>query len=159
MAGSSRCAIMGSRPRRADRCPVYTPLEEIVPAYEARRGARGRVLAVDDDSGVRDVLTCALEQEGYEVRCAEHGSAALALLERWSPDLILLDLEMPILDGAAFRRGQLARPAWAAIPVVVLTASPAPVGNGLVGLPTVRKPMNLDSLLGTIGSMLTAHPS
>jgi CheY-like chemotaxis protein len=57
------------------------------------------VLIVDDDRPVRDAVALALESEGYRVRTAEHGEAALALLAEEQPSLILLDLRMPTMDG------------------------------------------------------------
>jgi DNA-binding response OmpR family regulator len=59
----------------------------------------GFVLVVDDDVSCRDLLKSALEDEGFEVRVATDGRAALRCVERRRPDLILLDLEMPVLSG------------------------------------------------------------
>jgi CheY-like chemotaxis protein len=82
-----------------------------------------RVLVVDDDGRVRQVLASTLHVAGYEVQAAEDGADALVLLERWQPDLILLDLRMPGMDGWAFRREQLADDSLAAIPVVLLSGA------------------------------------
>jgi CheY-like chemotaxis protein len=82
-----------------------------------------RILVVEDDADVRDVLTQCLDAEGYTVDQAANGQEALDHLRAGLlPCLILLDLKMPMMDGPEFRRQQLANPAWAAIPVVVLSS-------------------------------------
>jgi CheY-like chemotaxis protein len=68
----------------------------------------GRVLVVDDDELIRDTLATALADEGYAVRVAADGRAALDSLHEWRPDLIVLDLMMPEMDGYAFRAAQRA---------------------------------------------------
>ncbi|MBF5046270.1 response regulator [Aggregicoccus sp. 17bor-14] len=84
-----------------------------------------QVLVVDDDADLRQAVCELLEDEGYRVQTAQHGAAALALLRASStlPQLILLDLMMPVMDGWQFREAQAADPRLARIPVVVLTAS------------------------------------
>ena len=82
-----------------------------------------RVLVVDDDTILRSVLCESLADEGYEVRPADDGREALAVLDHWAPDVIVLDLMMPGMDGWAFRRAQLARRPLAAIPVILLSAT------------------------------------
>jgi len=79
-----------------------------------------RILVVEDDADVRDVLTQCLHAEGYTVDQAANGQEALDhLYAGLLPCLILLDLKMPVMDGPEFRRQQLAYPAWVDIPVVV----------------------------------------
>ncbi len=80
------------------------------------------VLVVDDDPAVREMLRRTLEKEGWEVREAEHGRAALAAIARRRPALVLLDLTMPVMDGFEFLRELRGTPDGRAIPVVVLTA-------------------------------------
>jgi two-component system, OmpR family, response regulator MprA len=103
------------------------------------------VLVIDDDPRIRTVLQAVLTDSGYTVRIASNGGAALALLGAWRPDVILLDLQMPIMDGWTFRRAQLAHEDLAAIPVVVM-------GAGLA------KPFELDELLETV-AVLAARAS
>ena len=62
-------------------------------------GERPRVLVVDDERGLREVLEYGLEQAGFAVRTATEGSAALTILEGWSPDVIVLDVMLPGRDG------------------------------------------------------------
>jgi CheY-like chemotaxis protein len=79
-------------------------------------------LVVDDDPEARERLRGLLAEEGWTVRTAENGRAALGLVAEGMPDLVLLDLVMPEMDGFAFLRELRARPAGRAAPVVVLTA-------------------------------------
>jgi CheY-like chemotaxis protein len=80
------------------------------------------VLVVDDDQPTRELLRRAIEQEGRPVAEAENGRAALTWLEDHEPDLVLLDLIMPEMDGFEFLEAVRARDEWRAIPVVVVTA-------------------------------------
>jgi CheY-like chemotaxis protein len=113
------------------------------------------VLIVEDDSEIVATLADVLEDEGYEVRCAANGRAALNLLKSLPsplPCVILLDLMMPVMNGAEFRREQIDDPAFAAIPVVLLTAEPSAtrVGRELNVAATLRKPPNLEELLALV---------
>lgn len=82
----------------------------------------GPILVVDDDADARGRVVAALEREGLPVREAAHGGLALEAAGRERPGLVLLDLMMPEMDGFAFLRAFRARPDWAEVPVVVLTA-------------------------------------
>src|SRR5690349_16993945 len=82
-----------------------------------------RVLVVDDDADIRETVSLILEDEGYEVQSAQDGAAALGVLRAGPlPDVILLDLMMPVMNGWQFREQQTRDPRLAAIPVVVLSA-------------------------------------
>ena len=78
---------------------------------------------VDDDALIRDTLATALGDEGYAVRVAADGRAALDTIGHWRPDVIVLDLMMPVMDGPAFRAAQRATAETAQIPVIVLSAA------------------------------------
>ena len=78
---------------------------------------------VEDDAAVRQVMIDALELEGYEVRGAADGRGALRLLDDWTPDLILLDLMMPKMNGVEFLQAVRADARWREVPVVALTGS------------------------------------
>ncbi len=83
-----------------------------------------RVLIVEDDESIRDSTKELLELEGYTVECAKDGEEGIQTL-RYSevlPDLILLDLMMPIKDGFQFRLEQQQDPKLAQVPVVIMTA-------------------------------------
>lgn len=81
------------------------------------------MLVVDDDADIRETMAGVLEDEGYEVRLAEDGRAALAVLETCAPQVIVLDLMMPVMNGEEFRQNQLRDPALASIPVIVISAA------------------------------------
>jgi GAF domain-containing protein/DNA-binding response OmpR family regulator/anti-sigma regulatory factor (Ser/Thr protein kinase) len=82
----------------------------------------GRVLLIDDDDVVRRSVRLALEPIGWHVAEAEHGLLALDALSAVRPDVIILDLMMPEMDGFEFLDELRARPDWRDIPVVVITA-------------------------------------
>ncbi|ARO53228.1 putative hybrid histidine kinase; Domains: two PAS, two PAC, His KinaseA, ATPase and two REC (CheY-like) [Methylorubrum extorquens] len=82
----------------------------------------GSVLVVDDDADARERVRRTLQRDGWQVREAENGAAALESLDQVRPSLILLDLMMPVMDGFAFLRALRGRPDGDSIPVVVLTA-------------------------------------
>jgi two-component system response regulator MprA len=88
-------------------------------------GMRGRVLVVDDDPPLRRMLKRTLAAEGFEVTLAADGGAALVAAERSAPDLIVLDVAMPALDGLAVCRRL--RSKGLATPILMLTARDAVV--------------------------------
>ena len=84
----------------------------------------GTVLVVDDDAGVRQVLTHFLTAAGYAVRAAVNGREALSLLDRGTiPDLFVLDLMMPEMTGLELISVLRANPDWAGKPIIVLTGT------------------------------------
>jgi CheY-like chemotaxis protein len=86
-----------------------------------------RVLIVDDDREIREVLGELLRDEGFAVEAAWNGETALARLQAgFQPDVIVLDIMMPVMDGLAFRALQRSQPALAGIPIIGLTAVPSP---------------------------------
>lgn len=115
------------------------------------------ILIVEDDRDIRDVLAEILAEEGYEVLVAEDGAEGLRrLAEGPSPDLILLDLMMPRMDGYQFREEQRKNPAWGAIPLVLLTAGVETSDKitALGALDVVRKPVKIDFLLDLIDGVV-----
>jgi CheY-like chemotaxis protein len=85
------------------------------------------VLYVDDEEDIREVATLALEIDpGIEVRTASSGQAALKLSADWQPDVILLDVMMPNMDGPTTLSNLRAAPATQDIPVVFITARAQP---------------------------------
>ena len=80
------------------------------------------VLVVEDDEATRSIMKTSLTKQGCCVEEAENGRAGLDKLDSFSPDVILLDLMMPEMDGFEFLSALRAREEWAEIPVVVVTA-------------------------------------
>src|SRR5579863_9655434 len=86
-----------------------------------------RVLIVDDDREIREILGELLTEEGFAVEASWNGQTALARLrEGLRPDVIVLDIMMPAMDGLTFRSLQRQDAAIADIPVVGVTAFPSP---------------------------------
>ena len=115
-----------------------------------------RVLVVDDDPALRQILHAALIDDGYETRTATSGAEALTLLQAWRPDLIMLDLMMADGDGWSFRRVQLTNPTLAGIPVVLVSAALAleREGEKLGVAAVVAKPYDLDTVLTLVADLL-----
>jgi CheY-like chemotaxis protein len=83
-----------------------------------------RVLIVEDDESIMTMIQLLLELRGYAAAIAPHGAAAVEYLRETStlPAVIVLDLQMPIMDGCAFLEVQHGNPAWSAIPVILMSA-------------------------------------
>ncbi len=116
-----------------------------------------RVLVVDDEPSVAQVIVDALADEGYEVRWAANGREALAALGAWLPDLIVLDLMMPVMDGRAFRAAQRCLSGAAAqVPVLVLSGmrEARATAEALNAAAVLTKPFDLDDLVATVGRLL-----
>ncbi len=84
--------------------------------------AKARILVVEDEADIRELLEIVLMSRGYEVATAENGRIGLDVITRFRPDLVLADLSMPELDGLGFLEGKSALPDVAAVPVIVLSA-------------------------------------
>ena len=91
----------------------------------------GRVLVVDDDPQMRDLLARLLEREGYRPVVAADGPSALAHIEEGVPDAILLDLMMPRMDGFELLATLRRRPGGRQVPVVVVTAKSISEADGI----------------------------
>jgi GAF domain-containing protein/DNA-binding response OmpR family regulator len=89
---------------------------------QIRQGTGRQVLIVEDDPATREMLRRSLEREGWSVTEAEDGQVGLERVQADPPDLILLDLLLPELDGLGFVERLRAEPAWRQIPVLVVTA-------------------------------------
>jgi CheY-like chemotaxis protein len=87
-------------------------------------GGRPKVLVVDDDPGVRDYLTQLLQEQGWDVLSAENGHAAIAAAKQYRPDLITMDLAMPVMDGRTAIVNLRADMELRNIPIMVISAIP-----------------------------------
>jgi DNA-binding response OmpR family regulator len=117
-----------------------------------------RVLVVDDDPAIRQLLTDVLEMEGYEVSIAVDGLAAVTAVEALSPDFVVLDVMMPGLDGYAVLstiRAQAGEP----VPVLMLTAAAEPDADARAWANGVdyylAKPFTAGAVLALIEGVLT----
>jgi DNA-binding response OmpR family regulator len=125
-----------------------------------------KILAVDDDPDIRDALTMILESQGYAVVTAQDGIEALANLKAEKPDLMILDLLMPKMDGWAVCK-ELQDPRWAKyrdIPILILTSVREEASRRRYELETgleldvddyVEKPFSPDILLERVGRLIS----
>jgi two-component system sensor histidine kinase/response regulator len=117
----------------------------------------GCILVVDDDEDILDVVGALLSEQGYQVRCAVNGAGALAEVARAAPDLILLDVRMPTMDGWDFCR-RLPEVGGRAVPVVVMSADPHAEARaraeGVAGF--LQKPFELKALFVQVRAALAA---
>ena len=114
------------------------------------------ILVVDDDTHIRDLVCEVLDLEGYQVRGATDGRAALDLLAEWHPDLILLDLNMPRMDGWTFCARQQEQPEISDIPIALMSAARNIHSRQLPCEPVaiLEKPFDLDDLLRRVADAL-----
>ena len=111
------------------------------------------ILVVDDNPDMAEVLEELLDEEGYRVRCAFNGEAALREIAHEPPDLVLADVMMPQMDGVSLAKQLQAR--GRTIPVVLMSAVYSYVD--VPGLPFLPKPFNLDALLRVITREIEEH--
>ena len=79
------------------------------------------IMIVDDEVIVRQLFERVLQGQGHEVVVASNGREALTLMQLRLPDLVMLDLTMPVMDGTSFLRSMRRRPEWKHIPVIVIS--------------------------------------
>lgn len=136
--GGPEVTIRVSGARRAARVATVTQV-----------AARPTVLLVEDDPDIRGAMAEALHDEGYEVAMAINGPEGLRVLASLEgPCLVLLDLEIPRLDGHAFMERLRAEARFARTRVVVMTGEPGPLLPGAAEV--LRKPVKLGTLLAAV---------
>ena len=113
-----------------------------------------KILVVDDEPAIRELIVAVLEDEGYQAIGAGSGTRALELIPSERPDLVLMDIMMPEMDGREALRRMREHPDLARIPVVMMSAAFAPdrVGHRISGF--LPKPFDLDHLLTTVEQVL-----
>jgi CheY-like chemotaxis protein len=111
---------------------------------------------VDDDPDILEALSEILESEGFGIRQARNGLEALELVAKLQPNLILLDLMMPVMDGWEFAERMRGRSDWAQIPVIVLSADRniGTKARELGALGYLAKPFELNELLTMVQASL-----
>ena len=110
------------------------------------------VLVVDDEFGTVEVLVAALEDAGYRLLTAANGRRALERLEENKPDLVISDVMMPLMDGAAMVAAMRANPSFRDIPVIMMSAAPeSALRRRLDSYEAfLRKPFSIPALLEAV---------
>ena len=138
--------------------PLMTDLsaQARISGYE---GSRKKILIVDDVPHNRAMLIAALQPLGFEVFDAKNGAECLEMLDGARPDLIVMDVMMPLMDGREATRRIRRRPEFAGLPIIIFTASASPEDEAMnleAGASAfIAKPIELDLLLKTIGDLLS----
>ena len=106
---------------------------------------------MDDDERIRELMVRLLSTSGYRTMTAENGEQALERMRERRPCVVLLDLQMPVMDGWEFRRRQLEDPALADVPVVCVTGffDQAELFHG-TGIQCLTKPVELSAVLQAV---------
>jgi CheY-like chemotaxis protein len=115
------------------------------------------VLVIDDDPESRDMIEAVLTRAGYTVALAADGLEGLALLREMRPELILLDVCMPVLDGAQFRQEQRRNRDWIKIPTIVMTGLADEPVLDIAVEEALRKPIHTAELLAIAASHCTRN--
>jgi DNA-binding response OmpR family regulator len=130
----------------------------------------GKILVIDDDPDILDAVTMILESQGYQVSTARDGIEGLATLKAENPDLMILDLMMPKMDGFAVCK-ELQDPRWSKykdIPILILTSVREEASRRRYELETgleldvddyIEKPMSPDVLLERVGRLIKKKKS
>jgi len=121
-------------------------------------GSEGRlVLIVEDEEAIREVIADVLEDHGFRVLSAGNGAEALQCLDTVRPDVMVLDLLMPVMHGWAFMEAYAERTGGAPIPIVVVSVNPAlPRSFTRFGVRhIIAKPFDVDALLDAVEDAVT----
>ena len=125
-------------------------------AARARARTPPTIIVVDDEYDIREMIAEALVLDGYCVHTARNGKVALGQARLNRPDLIVLDLMMPVMNGWQFLEAQQEDPDLADIPIVVVTAALDAQVEGAAML--LRKPFDLDTLLKAVARLCGGGP-
>ena len=118
-----------------------------------------RILVVDDDESIRQVVSLFLEDEGFDVRTVANGKAALDIVDDFKPGIILLDLRMPVMDGFEFANRYRAAPGpHAPIVAFVATLHPEQDRERIGAASLLEKPFDLEDLLTAVNQAQAAAP-
>jgi CheY-like chemotaxis protein len=110
------------------------------------------VLVVEDEAVIRDLFVDVFEERGFQVLLAANGAEALLQLELVRPDVMVLDLLMPVMHGWAFMESYLEKTGGALVPIVVVSVNPAlPRSFNRFGVrEVISKPFNVEALIEAV---------
>jgi two-component system, cell cycle sensor histidine kinase and response regulator CckA len=130
-----------------------------LPRLSTRKSrARYRVLVVENERNLRESLGQLLEEKSYEVSFAENGREALTVLAAEAvPDLIVLDLKMPVMDGWEFRTIQKDDPKLGLIPVLAISADASPKAAAISAQGYLRKPFDSEEVMVAVERVLAEN--
>lgn len=115
------------------------------------------ILIIDDEPDLTEALTALLEDEGFQVFVAGDGKSGLKSLYESKPNLVLLDVMMPYLDGYEVLKTIRSRPEYSSIPVILMSVSkPRPNQDDHPWQAFIAKPFDLETLLHTIKALAEA---
>lgn len=117
-----------------------------------------RILVVEDESSVADLIEAVLREEGYFVAVARDGIQGLALARQWLPDLILMDVMLPGMDGGTAIRRLKGEPKTSSIPIVAMSAGRSlhrHTGDLDRADGALEKPFDIDALLAQVAFYLS----
>jgi CheY-like chemotaxis protein len=113
--------------------------------------ADDKIMLIEDDAETRTFLGEILELEGFRVVTFANGREAMNYLgQSRPPRLVIMDMQMPQMDGSQFRAAMLQDPRLAQVPVVVVTAYEPSVANNLSVSKVFRKPLDIEALVNTV---------
>ena len=134
----------------------YQPLVE-APGLRAVEVAEPTVLVVDDEPDIARMLRHTFEAKGYTVEAAANGVEALHAACRRMPDIVVLDLRMPVMDGHAFIAAWREVTAAAPVPIVAISEHERPISTEELRVEAfLPKPFDLGALVATVDRLLTA---
>jgi DNA-binding response OmpR family regulator len=125
---------------------------------QIREPAVKSILVVEDDVDIAETLAIILRQEGHRVLLAENGEQGLASLDHRKPDLVLLDIMMPVMDGKEFCRRMRARSGFERVPIITMSAAVGLEREDCDWIAFVRKPFELETLLLHVNQVLGIAP-
>jgi DNA-binding response OmpR family regulator len=132
---------------------------EMGPIPTPSRRAKPKVLIVDDDEDLADAIGDALIDAGYAVISAREGRQALAALELEQPDLMLVDIFMPGMNGSELLRIVRGSSEWSGIPRIVMTGANDPIIGIRSDAAVIYKPLDLDALLALVARCCDRQPT
>lgn len=140
--------------------PARSPYTVVEKAQQPAPAPKGRVLVIDDDESVHGVLTNMLTREGYSTRVARDGKEGLRIAREYHPDIIILDILMPGMDGWSVLSQLKTTPGLSEVPIILLTMlENKDMGFALGAADYLTKPIDAQKLLPVIERHRPTEPT